>query len=266
MKTFRLIISLFALLPLQSLADTMKLEIIELKHRPASEMVQLVKPFMTQGATITGTDFKLIIRTTPENLAQIKQMLDKLDTSPHQLMISVRFADDDELYNSGIEAQGKINIGDNGSEQIRLRVHKTESRDTDSGVFKARVLEGKIAHIRIGESIPVAERSITTSDGVITTQDSIKYKDITSGFFARPRITNDDVIVYISPEKNALSASGGGIIDTQTLITTVRGKLGEWMLLGGLTDETRQDGSGIVYSTSDRQSRKKQILLKVEKL
>lgn len=266
MRSLVLTVILLATLPLHVLADAMKLEIIELKNRPASEIIHMIKPFMSQGATATGTGFRLIVRTTPENIAEIKQILNKLDTRPHQLMVSVKFADYSELNDSGIEAKGKIDIGDNNKGQVKIKIHKTASRDTDSGIFKARVLEGKIAHIRIGESIPVAERSTTIAGGVTTTSDNIKYKDITSGFFARPRISNDEVIVYISPEKNSLSPSGGGVVNTQTLITTVRGKLGEWMLLGGLADDSGQTGSGTVYSTSERQSRKKQMLLKVEKL
>lgn len=44
-----------------------ELRVIELKHRPAHEVILLVQPLLTPGDAISGTGFKLIVRTSERN-------------------------------------------------------------------------------------------------------------------------------------------------------------------------------------------------------
>jgi type II/III secretion system protein len=66
------------------------LEVITLGYRQADEVIPLLRPLLAPGGALTGTNNQLIVRTTPANLAELKQVLAVVDARPRQLVISVR--------------------------------------------------------------------------------------------------------------------------------------------------------------------------------
>jgi hypothetical protein len=90
------------------------------------------------------------------------------------------------------------------------------------------------------------------------------YKDVTSGFYAIARVHNDNVTLHVSPQREALSNQGNGTINTSSLVTTVRGRLGEWLQLGGTSDSSTQRSRGITYSTRSREDDKTLWWVKVD--
>ena len=66
--------------------------------------------------------------------------------------------------------------------------------------------------------------------GAIAASGTVVYHDIGSGFYASPRLNGDRVTIAISQQAER---AGYGGIDSQRLTTTVSGRLGEWIELGG---------------------------------
>ena len=66
------------------------MEIIPLQHRMTDDVVPILRPLVAPGGTITGMNNQLIIKTTPDNLAEIKNVLQSLDRSPRRLLITVK--------------------------------------------------------------------------------------------------------------------------------------------------------------------------------
>ena len=73
----------------QAQAETMLLEDIELQHKPAGDIIPLIEPLLPENAVITGEGYKIILKTTAENLPQVKQLIAELDTPRQQLQIAV---------------------------------------------------------------------------------------------------------------------------------------------------------------------------------
>jgi hypothetical protein len=266
MKTFTFAFTLLAALLLATLAhaDTMKLEVIDLHHRPAAEVIPIIQPFLAKGAVVRDAGgYQLIIRTTPENLAQIRQILQKVDTAPRRLLISVRQASAAAGTAGGADADVHLRPGDS---QARVKVYGTGSRDQGDVTQRIQVLEGNAAFIHTGQSVPVGERNVFHGSGGTTIQDSVRYRDVTTGFYVYPRVNGDRVILRISPQKQNLSPEGGGRIDVQTAETTVSGRLGQWIDLGGTSGVSETQGSGITYRTAERDSRYGSIQVKVEEI
>ena len=71
------------------LAGEMELEIIPLQSRMSEEVIPILSPLVAPGGTITGMNNQLIIKTTPDNLAEIKKVLENLDRPPRRLLITV---------------------------------------------------------------------------------------------------------------------------------------------------------------------------------
>jgi len=70
-------------------AEAMLLEKIKLQHKPAGDIIPLIEPFLPENAVISGEGYKIILKTTAENMPQVKQLIADLDTPLQQLRISV---------------------------------------------------------------------------------------------------------------------------------------------------------------------------------
>lgn len=82
----------------------------------------------------------------------------------------------------------------------------------------------------------------------------VEYKDAMTGFYVLPRIRGDNVVLEISAFKNSQSNAGAGNIDTQSATTTVTGRVGEWLLIGGASEqiERAQSATGTTIATRSR--------------
>ncbi len=69
-----------------------------------------------------------------------------------------------------------------------------------------------------------------------------------------PRIRGDNVILEVSPFKSSRSNTGGDNIDTQSASTTITGRVSEWLLIGGVTEQLEQAKSttGTTFATQNR--------------
>src|SRR5210317_1188585 len=72
-----------------SVAQNLDLDVINLKHRTADEIIPIVQPFLIPEAAITARGYKLIIKSTPENLKQVKKIIAEVDAGLRQLTITV---------------------------------------------------------------------------------------------------------------------------------------------------------------------------------
>jgi len=84
------------------------LEVITLKYRTVDQVIPVLQPLVAPAGTITGLNNQLVLRTTPANLAQIKQVLTTLDAMPRQLVVSVRQDSDLDRSRSGAQVSGQV--------------------------------------------------------------------------------------------------------------------------------------------------------------
>lgn len=284
--TIRAIIALTLLCTtLGAAAASMSMEVIPLRHRSAEELIPVLRPFLIEQGALTGTGYQLIVRTTPDNLNQLRDILKRLDTAPRRLMITVKQSADGSEENSEAQISGQTQIGsgvsisspdhsrggasieyrDNNT-RLRTRVLNTSSRSADADTQQIQVLEGHEALIQIGQSVPMLERSVTTSSGTPAVQDQLTYKDVMRGFYVLPRINSDQVTLDISPYRDMPSQTQGGAIDVQRMHTTVSGRLGEWLEIGGSAQEENRQDSAYSRSASTGSRDQRRVLLKVEEI
>jgi hypothetical protein len=126
-----------------------------------------------------------------------------------------------------------------------------------------QVLEGRPAWINAGVQVPVHSREGYIAGGVPYERRSITYRDVRSGFYVIPRVSGDVVTLEILQHDDR---PGGRpqTFRTQSTGTTVSGRLGEWIDLGGIgtsESDTRRD---IGQSASRGMTEGRQIRVKVE--
>ncbi len=277
-----LLLLFFSALPKTIAANS--LEVIPLKHRSAAEVIPILRPFIDPQGALSGTGYQLIVRTTPNNLAQLRAILQRIDTAPRRLLITVRQSADGSATDSESALSGRAPLGTGAritvpdqnrdganieyrdhNTRLRARAFNTRSRNADADTQQVQALEGHEALIQIGQSVPVLERSISNYGGG-TVEDQLDYKDVLRGFYVLPRINGDQVTLDISPQHDTLSQRQGGAIDVQRLHTTVSGRLSEWLEIGGGVREENSQRSGYPQSarTADRDQHR--VWVKVEEM
>lgn len=245
-----------------------KIEVISLQQRPAEELIPVIKPVLRSGETVTGKGYQLVLSAAPERITELKGMVAQLDGAVQQVRIAVRRASPREIDAEALQAKTAVSVsGGDVDARARARIYSTRTRSQDNDQFSVTTLEGTPAYIQTGESIPVPGGYGYYGGPVAPARivsPGMWYKDVTSGFYAVARVHNDSVTLHVSPQREALSNQGNGTINTSGLVTTVRGRLGEWLELGGTSDSSTQRSRGITHSTRSREDDKTTWWVKVD--
>ena len=281
----RIFTALFFCLSFPLHAEQLELEVITLKYRTAQDVLPIVQPFVNQaGGTVTGTQNRLIVRTTRANLDEVRRILAGIDTLPRRLLVTVKqdaglSAIQRSAELSGNATVGKAQIvvpptGRNGrglvverqqsGNSVRAQVQGSESRGNENNIQQLQVLEGNEAFIQVGQSVSVPQQTIIqTPQGTQVVQNT-QYRDVATGFYVKPRVSGEQVMLEVSPQRERIGPDGS--VDTQRVATTVSGRLGEWMELGGIDQSRMQQNSGIASRDSERNSDQRKIYIKVEEI
>lgn len=268
-------------------AQQLQLEVIPLKHRTTDEVIEVIRPLITApSGTVSGMNNQLIIRTTAQNLAEIKQVLDTIDNAPRRLLITVRQnstlnGSDSSRSLSGSASSGDVTISSRSSRPQRRGVvveagdedgnirysavdSVTDRRDDNS--FSVQTVDGQAAFIQAGQAVPVSSRDTFITGSGVVSRDTVEFRDVTSGFYVLPRVNGDRVTLRVSPQQQQLSPGKIQSFDVQNVETTIQGRLGEWLDIGGL-DRSGQDHNRSTLDTQrSRQTEQRSIQLKVEEI
>lgn len=271
-------------------AQATVLEVIPLKYRTAEQVIPIIQPMLRSGGSISGLQNQLIVRTTPGNLEEIRRILASVDALPRRLMITVRQDADADSGRRAAEVSGSVRIDDHarvtvpgtldsraphigtgsGGDGVRARIIDTRQADSDRNLQTVQVLEGNTAFIRIGQSVPMPRREVvqTVVGGQVVSRvvDSVEYRDVGSGFNVLPRVTGDRVTLDINPQHDTLNRQMPGAVNVQRVATTVSGRLGEWIEIAGVAQDTSRDQSVLLGRTSAGGADNRRVLLKVEEV
>jgi type II secretory pathway component GspD/PulD (secretin) len=291
--SLRGLLVLAALLATVAFAQPTTLEVIPLKYRTAEQLIPVLKPLLDKSGTLSGMQNQLIVRTTPANLVDIKQVLATLDATPRQLMITVRQDASTERDRTQADLSGRVSSGgatvaipgdrnvrggtvevQSGNDVVRGRIDNTRALDTDRNTQSVRVLEGSSAFIRAGQSIPVpqrqAVRAIVNGQIVERTGSTVEYRDVVTGFYVVPQLAGDRVTLEINPQLETPASPEQnlprGSVNIQQAATTVSGRLGEWIEVGGIVQNAANQQTTILGSTREVSRDHRQILLKVDEI
>ncbi len=243
-----------------------QMEVIELKSRTVDEVLPTLLPLVERGGMLTGLNNQLFLRTSPRNRDDIKRALAAIDKPAKRLIVHVsldRISDDSAR---GAEASGQIVLGSSRRTQVEGRVWDTRSQRGENAAQRVQTIEGGRAFIQLGQSVPVPMRQIVVGPGGAMINEGVVYRDIGSGFYASPRLNGERVTLEISQQAEQQDGRHSGVIDSQRLSTTVSGRLGEWIELGGVGRETSTRQSGAFSAGTGQVRDRRSIWLMVEAL
>ena len=251
------------------------IEIIELQGRPLGEVIEIVRPLVEPDGAVTGMHNQLILRTSPENLREIRQLLERIDQPPRRLMISVSHENLGTRHGqggavdlaAGIGDRGEVSIGDpEQPDSLRIRGVQASTRNNLDISHRVQTLEGRPAFIATGQSVPITTGGYTGDahnpyyPGITTT-----YRDAVAGFYALPRLNGDRVTVEISPRLDRPGKPPGSF-NIQQAQTVVSGRIGEWIAVGGAAAGSGRQGAQTGRRASTRSVQDRAIYLRVDEI
>ena len=274
MKPLKLL--LIPILLLVSVAQAQSLTTLQLRNRSAAEVIPIIEPLLAAGEVITGHGYKIFLRASPQTIAEVQEIIDALDVTLKMLQISVFQGSRQKLEslalsgslriegadgsvgvgnsNGGSGAGGNINYA-NGDTDVSASANSRRQDRQSNPVYQVRVAEGNEAFIETGDRVPY-----------FAGEGGTAYQDVTSGFYVLPRVNGDNVTLQVSPFKNALSASRSGNIETQSANTTLSGRIGEWLQVGGVSEHSSYTQSGAASYSSGNSERMASIWIRADLL
>jgi hypothetical protein len=238
------------------------LEVISLSHRTAEQLLPQLQPLVEPGGMLTGTGDKLFLRASPRNQAEIRQALDALDRPLRRLMITVRHGGTAAGERVGISGTVILTPGDS-SVRARAGERHTSSRENISQ--QVQTVEGGRAFINVGRELAIPFREVVLTPAGAVVSRGMTWYDVGTGFEAEPRVAGDNVTLDISPRHDTPGPVPGSA-NVRRLSTTVSGRLGEWISLGGSSRETAGASGGTVHYGSRSGRETQEVWLKVDEI
>lgn len=263
-------------------------ETITLKHRSVDEVLPLVRPLLDNGGVANGMNDQLFLRTSPQNLAQIKQLLKSIDTAPRRLRISVMQDVDRETLartremsgSMGIGAAGRVSVPGSdhrdglnvrlqqGDEHLNARIDSKDARLQDHNTQQLQVLEGGRAFVRIGQSVPVPQRQVIQHPWGNEVIEQTQYQEVGSGFYVTPRLQGDNVTLEVSTQNDSVESVQASYPreNIQHASTTISGRLGEWLELGWMSQQQNNESDTLSSRHSSKTNEQRNIFIRVEEI
>lgn len=220
-----------------------ELRVIELRHATPEALLPAIQPLLAPGEGLSAYRNALIVDADAARLARIEQLVRELDVPLRNLLIQVRRRDSALAEDSGAAVRGRIESGDvrirTGGRpapgaDVEIRASRESSTRGRSAEQSLRALEGTPVLIAEGRLVPLAQGG--------RWGPQIGYEALEQGFAVSARVAGDTVTLEISARDDRVD---GGEVRTGALQSSVSGRLGEWIALGGTQSAQRIEGSGI---------------------
>lgn len=235
---------LFGLWAMLAIAQQ-ELEIIPLRASTVERVLPALRPLLEPGATLSGMNNQLFLRASAGNRAEIRRALAAIDRPARQLEIRISRQRGADGNSAGMDGQA--------------RVWGTQALRQENASQVVRALEGSPAQIQIGQSLPVPMRQVILGPSGAVVSDTTVYRDIAQGFQVLPTVSGNLVTLELFQQAESAGPYGAGSVNGQRLSTTVSGRLGEWIRVGG-SGQSAEAGQFGTAGLSSREMRDQQSL------
>lgn len=274
LQSFRLLLLVFIAQFRPVWADH-PLEIITLKSRPVNEVISLVQPFLGPGGVVTGMNNQLIVRAAPERLQEIRKILEQIDKPPRRLVIHVTQDRFRQQTRDRVSAGARVNIGDSGKidvgrpvsrkDRLEATIRRSRTRSDLDSNQRVQTIEGRPAFIATGTVVPIPIEQGVIAGGVVHYGRGLDYRNAVTGFYVLPRVNGDLVTLEISTHLDQPSGESLGY-DLQRVSSTLSGKIGEWIDIGGIDTQGQMARTGILLRGNTTERDHRRLLLLVEEV
>jgi hypothetical protein len=238
-----------------------ELRVFELQHTTPESLLPVIEPLLGPYESVSAHRNSLVVNAGEGALTRIEGLLAELDRPQRNLLISVRRRGSAQALHSGTAVSGTLQQGDvsistgSGREDsgVELRTVRRSSTHDSEGEQRIRALEGSTVLISDGQLVALATGSVFGP--------GIGYEALERGFGVRARVSGAQVMLDIETRDERLE---GGQIHAGSIVTSVRGALGEWVALGGSQSSSAASGAAIGSGYSTHSAHEQQYEVRVE--
>ncbi len=261
--------------------------VLPLQHRSVDEVLPVLRPLLEPDGAATGMNNQLILRGSPAALAEIRALLPSLDVPLRRLRITVLQDVDETTVNRLRGLSGTVGVGPHarmavadvagngglvveagrGSDRLRGRMQDGQTQLEDHKSQQVMVVEGGRALVRIGQAQPVTVRQqVLTVQGQVQTVETTQYREANSGFYVQPRLAGEQVTLEVTAQNDSPASAEGGYARQRQVSTTVTGRLGVWLVLGDLAQQSSGRSRVVGGGTDSSGTESNRVLLKVDEV
>lgn len=263
-------------------------EVIPLRHRTLEQVLPVIQTLAGPEGAVTGIGNRLVVRATPRRLAEIRRVVEEIDTPPRRLLVSVRQDGEGASVRRGVEISARARLGgearaaippsertdgreldavySSGDARLRARIGERRVQERERGTQTLQVLEGGEAFIQVGAAAPVPERTVVETPHGTRIVESVQYREAATGFYVRPLVSGDSVLLSIRTVRDRFTGDRSGGIDTQQVETQVSARLGEWIELGAVAQDRGQGATAIFSRGEASEAERRRVFIKVDEL
>jgi hypothetical protein len=260
-------------------ARAAEIEVYKAQFRPAAELAELVGPHLGPDGSATADDSGgfVLLRGSPEALAQAKEMLRAVDVLPRQYRISSELVSHSVLQARGVRVDGWVQVGDMrigrtlaGPEGIEISANQLRA---DSGRrFQATVvaLENTPAEIWTGNAFPT---TVSTFEGTprrghrpghARVFETNTWISVRQGLRVRVRSAGDAVDLDLVPVMQDGTPRTG--IREMGAATRLRIKPGEQLVIGSLGRADQLSTADPLARAAEENRAEDLLLVRVEEI
>jgi type II secretory pathway component GspD/PulD (secretin) len=262
-------------------AEDTVVKVIPLKHRPAADVVEVIRPLVGSEGSVDALDTRLVVRATAQAMARVEEVVRSLDAPLRSLVVTVSqgIARGTEQQSAGVggaaSAGGTTVVvsppGPGGTTTVETRRSRTvvhgalgsqSSSESGDAVQQIRTLEGYPALIRVGRSEPVTTVGVVPSPSGPAVATGTAFAESGTGFYVLPRLAGGSVILELWAENT--EGAAGGAVEGQRLRTTVTGRLGEWIEVGSALREAFTRARSLGGSTRSATMEERSVRVRVD--
>ena len=263
---------LFAMLFSVTAMAATEFKIITLQHRFADELLPIIQPLAGEDGVVTGMQNQLIIRTSPENMAEIEQVIASMDVARSNLKITVNRQNNLDSTQHGVDVSGRKRIGNvaistnryprQARDGVQIDIQNNSSTTKQNCQQFINVVDGEFAFIQVGQSVPFTQEWRTFTHRYTHIKRTTEFIEVSTGFAVRPRSIGGQIELDITPRIAQLNQQG--FIDFEALRTVVRVNKGEWFDLGGAMQRNDEVSRAILSFKNKAQTQNNVLNIRVD--
>lgn len=247
------------------------MQVLSLQHRPASEMVPLLAPFLEGDERMAAKGHQLIVQASPERLTELGELLQQLDTPLRRLLITLDESGSSQGQGSDNGISGRIStrhgdilVGDShGQTQNQVSIRRYSSNASGQGMRSVQALEGQAARISTGQQI--IRHQLDQGRHGQPRLHRIE-QQLQQGFTVVARVHGNQVSLELDFNHDQLQPQDPRIIQKTSLATRVSGPLGSWIELGDLQHQQQLSQAELLNNSKRYSTEYNNLRIKVEAL
>lgn len=246
-------------------------EVIQLNYRMAHDVLPVVQSVLGDAGRATAYGNQLVVNASHDKIAEVRSILDRIDTQPRSLLITVDTQGNQYNRERGYQADGTIGgrhgqiiIGQGeqqGKDNVRIIHNTTQNRN--GSLRSVRALEGSTALIQVGQSVPLRSTRYGPYGQV---QEHTEYRSVNQGFYVTATVHGEQVHIEINSQNDRRSQQYKDVIDTHSTSSRVSGRLGEWINVSVINQDGNQRQDGFLQKRHSAEQENSQLQIKVEAL